>query len=105
PIALAAMMACRADKLHRDPGIHCVHDRLVEAMQIIGKHADCSLLNGAHRTGLFFGSFLDTGMRGHGIAPFLSCSTLISTSFIPRLAGTGHVPSIRPWRWWMTGRR
>src|SRR5690606_22597522 len=69
----AAVVAGRADQFDRHPGLDGLHDRLVEAVQVVGEHAGRRLLVGAHRRGLFFGTFLDLRPDVHGCSPGL-CS-------------------------------
>jgi hypothetical protein len=48
PVAVAAVMAGRADEFYGHAGVNCLHHGLVEAMQVIGDHANDSLLVCTH---------------------------------------------------------
>jgi hypothetical protein len=43
------MMSSGANQLNGNTGLDCIHNRLIEAVQVIGKHTDRALLIGAHR--------------------------------------------------------
>jgi hypothetical protein len=60
PVSIAAMVTGRANQLHGNPGINRLHDGLVEAVQIIGNHANDSLLVCIHRGSLFLSPFFYT---------------------------------------------
>jgi copper homeostasis protein len=70
PIAFI-VMPCRADQLDRDSRIDRLHHGVVQAMQVVGDHADRRLLFGTHCSGLLFGAFLDAGLDTHGISPLV----------------------------------
>ncbi len=71
PVAVAAVVTSRAHQLNRNARVNSLHDGLVQAMQVIGNHADHGLLVGVHGGSLFFSAFLDSGLRGHGISPLV----------------------------------
>jgi hypothetical protein len=113
PVALAAMVAGGADELDRHAGVDRLHDGLVEAVQVIGDHADHGLLVGCHGGRLFFSTFLDAGLDCHGISPLVirgsfesrSGPIVLKGTLIRRPGGTARARSIPSWRSSRTGRR
>src|SRR5690606_7420134 len=107
PVAISAVMACRAHEFDRHTCIDRLHDRLVETMEVIGERADRRLLVGVEAGALRLCLFPHSGMYRHRGSPLVSVgmSSLIPPPAGTGPAGTGRFRSIPSWPWSRTGHR